>query len=148
METKTCACHGAEIPTVQVEHECFLRSLEACPTHSNCCFSYADFLAIHRKNFGDAELLYKRALLIDPNNATAANNYAVFLTTVRHNIALADHMFRIATTHSTNPQNAANYAAFLYYVKHDHPAAQNALRTQSPSALLRVFAANKPDRTT
>ena len=128
--------------------ECFLRSLEACPMHSNCCFSYADFLVNHRKNFADAELLYKRALLIDPNNATAANNYAVFLATVRHNNALADHMFRVATTHSTNTQNAANYAAFLYYVKHDQPAAQNALRTQSPSALLRVLAANKPDRTT
>lgn len=101
-----------------------------------------------KKNFADAELLYKRALLVDPNNATAANNYAVFLTTVRHNIALADHMFRIATAHSSNTQNAANYAAFLYYVKHDHSAAQNALRAQSPSALLRVLASNKPGRTT
>ena len=127
--------------------ECFLRSLEACPTHSNCCNSYADFLTNHRKNFADAELLYKRALLIDPKNATAANNYAVFLTTVRHNNVLAGHMFRIATKYSSNPQNAANYAAFLFYIKHDFPGAQNVLRTQSPSALSRVLAASKPERT-
>jgi len=105
--------------------EYFLRSLEACPYHSNCCYYYADFLCHHRKNFKDAERFYQRALEIDPNNRAAANNFAVFLATVQGNYDSAQAFFKVAVKNSSNPVHYLNYASFLLYIRND--AAQASL---------------------
>lgn len=97
----------------------FLQSLEACPTHSNCCYHYADFLCYHRKNFDDARRFYERSLEIDPFNRSAANNYAVFLATTSRSYDEAEKYFIRAVSNGSNHVHMENYAAFLMYIRND-----------------------------
>lgn len=97
----------------------FLQSLEACPTHSNCCYHYADFLCYHRKNFVDARRFYERSLEIDPFNRSAANNFAVFLATMVRSYDEAEKYFQRAVSSSSNYVHMENYAAFLKYIRND-----------------------------
>ena len=97
----------------------FLQSLEACPTHSNCCYHYADFLCYHRKNFDGARKFYKRSLDIDPFNRSAANDFAVFLVTVDRSYDEAEKYFLCAVNNGSNYIHMNNYAAFLKYIRND-----------------------------
>lgn len=72
------------------------------------------------KHLDKAEIYYKQALDIDPENTRNLGNYALFLKNERNDMKKADEYYKKAV--DTDPKNAhtlGNYALFLYEEKKD-----------------------------
>ncbi|MDQ2631637.1 MAG: tetratricopeptide repeat protein, partial [Actinomycetota bacterium] len=87
--------------------------------------NYAVFLDTIRKDHKRAEEYYKRALALDPDNASVLNNYALLLTRTRRDPDRAEKYYKHALTlNPDNPNPLGNYALFLDTVRRDPDRAE------------------------
>jgi protein O-mannosyl-transferase len=59
--------------------------------------NFAIFLATIRKNYDEAERLFRKALQLDPNHAAHTLSFAIFLPTIRKNYDEAERLYRKAS---------------------------------------------------
>eukprot|EP01117_Protostelium_nocturnum_P012592 TRINITY_DN4634_c0_g2_i2.p1 TRINITY_DN4634_c0_g2~~TRINITY_DN4634_c0_g2_i2.p1 ORF type:complete len:1322 (+),score=514.36 TRINITY_DN4634_c0_g2_i2:78-4043(+) len=98
--------------------ECYLLSLEADLSHSNCSAVYADFLASCRKNFIEAESFYQMAIGSNPKNAHAINNYSCFLMCIKRDFQRAENYFKMSIiVDPEQPIHIQNFALFYQRIK-------------------------------
>jgi tetratricopeptide (TPR) repeat protein len=82
--------------------------------------NFALFVELKMKDHDTAEVLYTRALTIEPSNPRVLANFAVFLKNVRHDYDYADALYKRAIQAApTSANTIGNYALFLYSVRND-----------------------------
>lgn len=78
-----------------------------------------------RKEWDEAEALYRRAIEVDPNHATNLGNYALLLTDVRNAYDEAEALYRRAIEAGPkDANNLGNYANFLWQVRKSYDEAK------------------------
>ena len=96
-----------------------LENLKQSPKESaELAGQFALFMKNVRQDDKKAEKLFKKALDLDPNNATNVGNYALFMETVRQDNDEAEIMYKKAF--ELNPYNAMhiyNFAGFMAKVR-------------------------------
>nr|WP_225587555.1 tetratricopeptide repeat protein [Methylomonas fluvii] len=66
-----------------------------------------------RKNYDEAERLYRKALELDPNSAKNTGNFAIFIAAIRKDYNEAERLYRKALElDPKNANNAGNFACF------------------------------------
>lgn len=86
---------------------------------------YALFLKNIIQDYDRAEIYYKKALEIDPNDANINGNYAIFLNDNKHDYDNAEIYYKKALEiDSKHANNISNYALFLNYIRHDYDNAE------------------------
>src|SRR5262249_18889777 len=76
--------------------------------------NFANFLSRIRKNYDEAERLYRRALEFDPNHAVLMGLFANFLSRIRKNYDEAERFYRSSLELDPNhANNTGNFTAFL-----------------------------------
>ena len=86
---------------------------------------YANFLTDIKKDHKEAEIYYKKALDLDPNDANINGNYANFLTDIKKDHKEAEIYYKKALELDPNDANInGNYANFLTDIKKDYEEAE------------------------
>ncbi|PRP86383.1 hypothetical protein PROFUN_05524 [Planoprotostelium fungivorum] len=123
--------------------ECYLLSLEADLSHSNCSSVYADFLMSCRKNYYEADLFYQMSIATNPRNAYALNNYACYLTCVKRNFEAADRYYKMALiADREQPTHIRNYSAFTDRIKKLEDEAEQITRVAAEVEKRQVMRSN------
>ncbi|MDP2719052.1 MAG: tetratricopeptide repeat protein, partial [Dehalococcoidia bacterium] len=90
------------------------KALELDPGNANATGNYAVFMYKIRKEYDEAEGLYKKALELDPGNANNTGNYALFMHEIRKEYDEAEGLYKKAL--ELDPGNAnttGNYSELL-----------------------------------
>ncbi len=69
--------------------------------------NFALFMKNIRKNYDEAERLYRKALELDPKNANNTGNFANFMKDIRENYDEAERLYRKAL--ELDPKHAEQY---------------------------------------
>ena len=92
----------------------FKEGLDKFPVHSGLLGSYANFLAVQRRDFDQAETFHLRAIDADPTHANVLGNYANFLAVQRRDFIQAETFYlRAIEADSNRATTLGNYAGFL-----------------------------------
>ena len=104
------------------------KGLQVLPDTPELLGNLANFLTRDRKN-DEAERLYRKALELDPTNASNTSNFALFMANVRKNYDEAEALHRGAI--KLDPSNAdyiGNFALFLDAVRKNYDEAERLYR--------------------
>jgi tetratricopeptide (TPR) repeat protein len=85
--------------------------LELDPNDSAATAAFAAFMQDVRKDYDEAERLYRKALELDPNASAATGNFALFMQDVRKDYDEAERLYRKAL--ELNPDNVV--VGLLYH---------------------------------
>jgi tetratricopeptide (TPR) repeat protein len=89
---------------------------------------FAPFMVM-RKNYDEAERLYRNALDLDPNRANPMGNFAGFMWRVRKDYDEAERLYRRVLELDPNEGSiTGNYANFVYEVRKDYDEAERLYR--------------------
>jgi tetratricopeptide (TPR) repeat protein len=82
-----------------------------------------------RKNYDEAERLFRKAIELDPNNAIHTRNFARFMKNVRKNYDEAERLFRKAIELDPNNANCmGTFATFMSQVRKNYDEAERLFR--------------------
>jgi Tfp pilus assembly protein PilF len=70
--------------------------LELDPSDANHFGNFANFLWENRRNYNEAEWLYREALRLAPENAGHTANFAEFMERIREDFSEANRLYRLA----------------------------------------------------
>jgi tetratricopeptide (TPR) repeat protein len=104
------------------------KGLQVLPDTPELLGNLANFLTRDRKN-DEAERLYRKALELDPTNASNTSNFALFIANVRKNYDEAERLFRKALELDSNHANhTGNFAIFLATIRKNYDEAERLFR--------------------
>ena len=82
--------------------------------------AFAEFMKDIRKDYDQAEKLYRQTLEIDPNNANNTGNLALFMNDIRKDYVEAEKLYRRALELDPNhSNNTGNFAIFMQTIHKD-----------------------------
>jgi len=118
----------AEADPVKRE-DIYLEGLRHCKDSADLTGNFAVFMVNIRKDYDEAERLYRKALELDLTNAITTGNFALFMHHIRKDYDEAERLYRKALElDPTNAITTGNFALFMHHIRKDYDEAERLYR--------------------
>jgi protein O-mannosyl-transferase len=108
-------------PDLEKRKEIYVKALEKYPSTDWLWWQFTYFLHFIKKEYGELDIYYRKALELNSDQAGFLCNYAIYYETIKKDITKAqEYYLKSLSIDPANLLSLSNYALFLYNVKKDN----------------------------